>query len=242
MSTQQTFTAPQPRTAHWSSLYRTAAIVTLISVALMPVQLVVYIVWPPPATVVGFFQVFQQNALRGLLNLDLLYILNNIFLIPLYLGLHIALRKGAESLATLALATGLVGVAAYFSTNPAFEMLSLSNGYFAATTDAGRALYLAAGESMLASYTGTAFNVYYILNAVALLLFARVMFRSNVFSHTTAWAALAAGVLMLVPSSAGAPGMIFAMASLLPWAIFSVLVALRLLRLADIGDGPATRE
>ncbi len=45
--------------------------------------------------------------------------------------------------------------------------------------------------------------------------------------------ALAAGILMLVPSSAGTAGMIFAMGSLVPWAVFSVLVALRLLKLGE---------
>jgi hypothetical protein len=36
--------------------------------------------------------------------------------------------------------------------------------------------------------------------------------------------------------------MVFALGSLLPWAIFSVLVALRLLKLAKAAVGPATRE
>lgn len=217
----------------WWPLLRIAAATALVGVALMPVQLVVYIAWPPPTTVVGFFEVFQENALRGLLNLDLLYILNNLFLIPLYLALYVVLQQHGKSLMTLALASGLVGVATYFNTNPAFEMLLLSQRYAAATTDAGRALYVAAGESMLASYAGTAFNVYYILNAIALLLIAPVMLRCNVFNRVSGWMALAAGILMLVPSSAGTAGMIFAMGSLVPWAVFSVLVALRLLKLGE---------
>lgn len=230
--------SPVPVESAWRPLLRVAAVTALVGVALIPVQLVIYIAWPPPATVTGFFHVFQRNVLLGLLNLDLLYIVNNLLLIPLYLALYIALRQHGRSLMTLALALGLVGVAAYFNTNPAFEMLVLSTRYAAATTDAGRALYLAAGEAMLASYTGTAFNVYYILNAIALVLIAPVMLRSKVFSRLTGWMALAAGVLMLVPSSAGMPGMLFAMGSLLPWAAFSLLAARTLWQQGGNGDGP----
>ena len=53
-------------------------------------------------------------------------------------------------------------------------MLSLSARYAAATADAQRERLLAAGEAMLATYTGTAFVVYYVLNGAALLLLAVV--------------------------------------------------------------------
>jgi hypothetical protein len=43
---------------------------------------------------------------------------------------------------------------------------------------------------------------------------------------------LLAGALMVLPASAGTIGLAFALASLVPWAVFSVLVARRLLWLA----------
>jgi hypothetical protein len=112
-----------------------------------------------------------------------------------------------------ALAIGLVGIAAYFASNTAFE--------------------LAAGQAMLAIYQGSASNVYYVLNAIALLLISTVMLRSNIFSKVTAYWGILAGVLMLVPSTAGTIGIAFAFASLVPWAIFSVLIARRLFRLGS---------
>ena len=48
---------------------------------------------------------------------------------------------------------------------------------------------------------------------------------------------LAGAVLMVVPSNFGTVGLVFALASLLPWSVFAVLVWRRLLRLA----GPAVR-
>jgi len=86
----------------------------------------------------------------------------------------------------IALILGLVATAVYFASNTAFEMLSLSNQYAAATTDAQRSIVMAAGQAMLAIYQGTAFDVSYVLSAVALLIISVIMLRSNVFSKVTA--------------------------------------------------------
>jgi hypothetical protein len=48
----------------------------------------------------------------------------------------------------------LVGIMAFIVARPAFEMLSLSDGYAAATSDAQRSAYLAAGEATLAVFPG----------------------------------------------------------------------------------------
>jgi hypothetical protein len=86
-------------------------------------------------------------------------------------------------------------------------------------------MLLGAWQAMLATYKGTAFDVYYVLSAIALLLFAGVMLKSRIFPKATAYAGLLAGVLMVVPSTAGTLGTMFALAALLPWMAFCVLVA-----------------
>jgi hypothetical protein len=57
-----------------------------------------------------------------------------------------------------------------------------------------------------------------------------------VFNKVTASFALASGLLMSIPSTAGTIGMIFALASLVPWAAFSILAVLRLLTLSANKD------
>jgi len=205
---------------------------TVVMVAIIPIQILVYTIYPPPDTVLGFFTLFQKSWLLGLLSMDLLYILNNMLLGLIYLALYLALKRHGESLMTIALMLGLLGIAAYFPSNTAFEMLSLSNQYAAAATETQRALFLSAGEAMLAIYIGTAFNVYYVLNAAALLIFAVMMLRSDVFSKATGYAGLIAGILMIIPSTAGTLGLIFALASLVPWTVFSVLIARRFFALS----------
>ena len=90
---------------------------------------------------------------------------------------------------------------------------------------------LATGDGMLATWTGTAFEVYYFFNLATLLIFAVLMYRSAVFTRATAVWGLVAAALMAVPSNFGTVGLIFAMASLVPWAVFAVLVARRLFTL-----------
>ena len=60
----------------WKSLYKLGGIAALIGAAIVPIQMVVFIAWPLPALdapVTEWFALLQDNPLRGLLNLDLLY-------------------------------------------------------------------------------------------------------------------------------------------------------------------------
>lgn len=216
----------------WRNLFKAGGVAGIVMLVIMLVQVVVFILWPPPQTVQGFFNLYQQNKLLGLLSMDLLYLLNNALLIVIYLALFAALKKESESAMLVALALGLVGIAAYYASNTAFEMLSLSSQYAAASSNAQLFLLLGAGEAMLATYKGTAFDVYYVLNAITLLMMARVMLRSNIIGRGIARAGLIAGILMIIPSTAGTIGLIFSFASLVPWAIFLILLIPKFFRLA----------
>lgn len=219
----------------WKDLYKVGGVVALISLSLIPIQIIILIVWPSPDTVAGFFAVFQDNWFLGLLNLDLLYMLSMALVVLIYLALYAALRRASQSLMAIALTLGLVGIAVYFASNTSFEMLSLSNQYAAATTDAQRSVLLAAGEAMLAIYKGTAFDVSYVLGAVVVLIVSVVMLRSNIFSKMTAYMGMLAGVLMLVPSTAGTIGLTLALACLVPTAIWLILIARRFFQLGHPG-------
>ncbi|RJX29193.1 MAG: hypothetical protein C4554_01250 [Dethiobacter sp.] len=153
----------------------------------------------------------------------------------MYLAFYFSLKRINESLMVIALLFGFLGIAAYLSSNTAFEMLSLSNLYYNATLETTRAMYLAAGQAMLSTWQGTAFDTYYVLNAITLIIIASVMFKSSVYSKNTATIGLISGVLMVIPSTAGTSGFIFALASLIPWTIFAILVAIKFLQLGDIG-------
>jgi hypothetical protein len=215
--------------SRWKGLYITGGLAAFSMLVLIIIQIIVLAIWPPPTTVEGFFSLFQKSWLLGLLSLDLIYILDSILQILIFLAVYFVLRKTGESSMLVGLIFGLVGIGAYFASNTAFEMLSLSHQFAAATTEAQKAMILSAGQGMLETYKGTAFDIYYVLNAIVLFIFSGVMLRSQLFGIATAYLGFIAGILMIIPSSAGMIGLYFALASLIPWAIWLVLVGKRLL-------------
>lgn len=225
----------------WKALHRVGGAAAIATVALIPIQLAVFIAWPPPTTVAGFYAMFEQNALVGLLALDLLLMVSWLLAALVFLGIYVALRRASPSLMAIATVLELVAVAMYFSSNTAFSMLTLSGQYAAAGTDAERSVLIGAGQAMLALYTGTAFNVSYVLSGVAVLIAGVVSLRSGIFGRAASYAMIVYGVLQL-PPTAGAVGLVFSILSLVPMVAWLILVARRLLQLAGASDGPMLRE
>jgi hypothetical protein len=224
----------------WSGLVLTGAWVALASVVLIVVQVAIYLLWPTPETTRGLFEVLIQNPLRGLLALDLLYIVSNLLAYLLYFALSAVLWRVSRSAVVIALAFGVLGMAAYMASPRPVEMLMLAQAYAEADA-AGQLALLATGEGMRATWMGTAFDIYYLFNLVTLLILAVLMYRSEVFTKATAVWGLVAATLMAVPSNFGTVGVVFAMASLVPWAVFAVLVARRLFALAASVRSRGTR-
>lgn len=213
-------------------LYRVAQFLALAMLTIIPLQIIIYVMAPPPDTVKGLFELFQQNPFLGLLSLDFLYLFNNLITVVIYLALFVLLFHERPVVVLLALIFGLIGIACYYPSNPAFEMLTLSNLYVQALPEQ-QMIYLAAGEALMAGYTGTTFDVYYVLSTLCLLLFAYTLIKSPQFKKSVGLWGLASGFFMIVPSSAGLLGMIFSLLSLIPWVIFVALLMIRFKRFAD---------
>ena len=226
--------------ANWRLLYRAGGVAALITAVLIPLQIVVFVAWPPPleGTAIDWFALFQDNWLLGLLSLDLFLIVDYVLLVPIVLALYITLRQISAPLMAVATALYFVAIAAYFESNTAFEMLSLSNQYAAATTGAQRAMYLAAGQAMLATFEGTAFHVSYVLASVAGIMIGAVMVRSKVFGRVAAYALIVGDVIGLglyVPLL----GVLLSVISVPVLWIWYVLIARRLIQL---GSGASEEE
>ncbi len=216
--------------SNFKNLYKLGGAAALITAVIMPVQIIIYISFPPPSTVIGFFTLFQDNSLLGLLALDLLIIVDQILLIPIILALYAALRRANESFMAIALTIYIVGIVTYFTSNTVLEMLSLSSQYAAATTESQRSLLLAAGQVMLSIYEGTAFSLSYILLAFGGIIISAVMLRSNIFSKVTAYSGILAGVIALglfVPKI----GIFISIFSILFYEIWYILIARKLFQL-----------
>jgi len=220
----------------WRELYKIGGSAAMITFVLILIAIISHIVWTPPAwtpgTAIDWFIRFQDNWLLGLLGLDLMIVISLVLGVPLYLALYFALRRASESTMIIATAIAMLGTVLHLTSNTAFEMLSLSQGYAAAATDAQKTMFLAAGEAVLASYYGTAFHVSYILGYIAKIIIGGVMLRSIVFSKATAYMGILAGITGLafyLPMI----GLLFSIASVLLIAIWYVMIARGLFKLGQ---------
>lgn len=223
-------------------LYRLGAWAALVTLALIPVQVAIFAVHPPPTTVPGHFAALHEHPLLGLANLDLLYLVTMLLVVLINVAIYGVLRRISPAWMLLALVLATLSSAIFFASGAAFEMLALADRYHAAATGAERTILLAAGEAVLARYQGTAYDVSYVLSAFPAVIVALVMLRSSVFSRANGWFGLITGGMMVLPPTVGLAGRIAAFASLAPLVVWLVLVALRLFRLGAAPGRPLERE
>ncbi len=142
----------------------------------------------------------------------------------------------------IAITLALLGIGIFLATNNPLSMLSLSNQFAAATTDAERATFLAAGQAMLASTsqrTVGGFNMGLFLVSVAGLIISSVMFQSNSFSRATAYVGVLAYGLSLTDylREALTSSALVTLLVIIPYTlllvIWFVLVGLRLYQLGN---------
>ena len=160
-----------------SELSKPIKITSLISILLMlvliPIQIFIYSMFTPETETLKIIELLHENAILGLISLDLFYVINSVLLIVIYTTMFFITKKENNQLAILAFVLGLVGLASYFPTNPMIEMYNFSVAYF--SSGSNQSSILSSAEAVMSSYSGTAFVVYYILNGLSLLLFSFIM-------------------------------------------------------------------
>jgi hypothetical protein len=209
-------------------------IAALVILLIIPVQITVFALFPPPETTIGFFELFHENWILGLLSLDFLYYINNGLLVLVYLGLFTSLRNVDFATMLIAVIIGLTGIGVYYASTVGFEMLSISKQYYSTESIEIKQQLLSVGHGLIVSYKGTAFDVYYVFNAITLLLISKIMYKSKDFGKSSATWGMIAGIFMIIPSTAGSIGLIFSLNSLIPWIVFSILIGRKLIQLSKL--------
>jgi len=193
---------------------------------IIPIQIVVFSIFPIPNSIDKWFELMNHNLIVGLFHSDLLILINNILISVIYLALFYSMVNDKNrSYLILALVLGYIGIAAYISSNKTFELIGLAGKYANVINENDKVMLLAAGQVMISSWQGTAFDVYYVLNGITLLILSITMIKSEVYTRSTAIFGLIAAVLMTVPSTAGIVGLVFSLLSLVPWYIFTIKYA-----------------
>jgi hypothetical protein len=224
----------------YKSLYKLSGAAALIVAVLTVSEVIGLTFYPQPSTVSGWFSLFQSNKIIGLLDYWGLEFPMYVMYTMVFLALYVVLRKANESYMAIAMTFALLGIGVFFATNNPFSMLSLSNQYAAATTDAERSTFLAAGQAVLANTNQRAvggFNMGLFLVSIAGLIVSSVMLQSDSFSKLTAYVGILANALSLVDylREALTSSVTIALLVILPYALLLViwfaLVGQRLYRL-----------
>lgn len=229
--------------SRWKSLYKIGGVAAFIAAVLLLAEIIVFIIWPQPNTVAGYFVLFQNSKLIGLLDFYLLEFFAYVLFVPIFLAISIAIRRGNESYITLALTFAITGVAVFLATNNPFSMLSLSNQYSAATTAVQKELCLAAGQAILINTNQRAvegFNMGFLLLSTAGMTISILMLRNKTFNKVIAYAGILTFAISLVDyirvvfmPSISLLLIIIAAASGLLILIWLVLIGKRLLKLGQ---------
>jgi len=211
----------------YHSLYKIGGAAALFAAVLILGDVVVLALHPPPATIHDWFMLFQSHSIIGLLDLWGIEVLMYLMFTMMFLATYMVLRTTNQSLMIIALTFALLGIGVFFATNNPFSMLSLSNQYAIATTDAERSTFLAAGQALLSHTNQRAvggFNMGLFLVSVAGLIISSVMFQSHAFGRSTAFVGMLAHTLSLADylRQALTPSAIVALLVILPNALLLV--------------------
>ena len=200
-----------------------------------------------PANALEWFQVLQDYPYVGLSWLGLRDLVNYLLVGLFFLALYVALKAYSPSLTSVAIVSTLLSIGVYLSTNQAFALWGLSHKFTDAITGAERAMYLAAGESLLAIHNpaglpdlGAGPHISLFLIFIAGLLFSVVMLRSIIFTKTTAVMGLLMNIfgLLFFPLLVFAPDFHWIAPTVsAPFRmIWYVMSAIQLLRLAKVSS------
>ncbi|HZD60635.1 MAG TPA: DUF4386 family protein [Anaerolineae bacterium] len=204
----------------YKSLYILGGVAALIAAVLILSEVIVIAFYPQPSTISGWFMLFQSSRIIALLDFWGLEVPMYAMFTIVFLAFYFVLRKVNEGRMAIAMTFALLGIGIFLATNNPFSMLSLSNQYAAATTDAQRSTFLAAGQALLVNTNQRAvggFNMGLFLVSVAGLMVSSIMFQSSSFSRLTAYVGILANALSLAD---------YLRQALTPSAIITLLVIL----------------
>jgi len=189
----------------WESIYTLGAVAALIALTGILLDVIIGNITGGnlsalPQTAIDRFVQFQENKFLGLYNLDLLNVVNQLIMIPVYFALYAAHRNVNKSYGLFALIIFLFGSVIMVANNTALPMYELSHNYFATSFESQKAFYAAAGEAMLArgAHGSSGIFIGFFIPNLAGFIMSIVMLKGRVFSKTNSWLGIIGSVLMML--------------------------------------------
>jgi hypothetical protein len=229
---------PDPR---WNDLYRIGGFAFFGIGVLVIFAVIAFFIWPYEpgnASTAAVFEMLQNDRIGGLISLDLPMFVLILFNMIGLLALYVALKPVNESYALIALALGLVSAASVIPARPLVELVVLSDQYAVAGSAVEQNRLLAAGETLLLLFSGTAWLVQTLLLGISTIISSLLKLRSPFFSKATAYSGLLAGTLALgvvVPNLA----VLFLFGNTIIGIVWCFLVSRDLLRMVRVQGSEA---
>jgi hypothetical protein len=179
---------------NWVKLFKTGSISAMLIALLMVGEIFVYALIPNSDNPIEIFELFQRNAFAGLLFFDLLGIISYLLFIPFMISLYKVMEKENPVLLSVGTILFFIGITVFIANNTGLSVLSLSNQYKAATSEEEKAMLMAACKTMITLFDVNAFMVSYVIVSLAWSMISYAMVRSKIFSRSTAYFGLLAGL------------------------------------------------
>jgi hypothetical protein len=214
--------------------FRWGAISCILVAFSIFLAIVAYMIWPyiagvdPPSVIL---QKLHQDRLGTLMALDLpmllIMMLNIIPIIATYHALRIV--HGPAALTSLLL--GLIAIVLVIPTRPLVELVNLSEMFVRASSDSEREVYLAATQTYLGLFSGTAWCVQTVLFALWGVINGTLMLKSQVFGRLKGWIGIILSLFAL-PFWVPGVGVIFLFVNTIGTIVWYPMVAISFLRLS----------
>lgn len=189
----------------WKSIYKLGGVATIIVLIGVFIDVIIGNITGGdlsalPQTAIDRFTQFHNNPFLGLYNLDLLNIINQMILIPVYFALYATHRNVNKSYSLLALIIFLFGSVIMVANNTALPMYELGHKYFATAIESHKSFYAAAGEAMLArgAHGSAGIFIAFFIPNVAGLIMSMVMLKAGIFSKINSWLGIIGSILIML--------------------------------------------
>ena len=177
----------------WQKFYQAGAVAALLIVLAGLLDILIMFLpgistSPGARTVVDWYALLQSQWFLALRDMGLLNMITIFCSVMVFFALYGMHRRLSSLAATLALILVCMGAAIYIANNTALPMLTLSQHYAAATSESQKALWVSAGQALLAreDLTAGAFPGFFFVE-IAGALIAWVALRGGVFRRWEAW-------------------------------------------------------
>jgi len=178
----------------WKGIYRVGGICLFLSgIIFITVAILSMILGPAPSSAESYLQSMASNILVAELNFGL-YALSDFLFLPVLLALFLSLKQIHKN--AMLIAAGLMALYVIFDFGitemNSLTLVSLTQNYAAATTDAQRSTILASAGYALATLPIATFCSYFV-SSIGLIIVGLVMLK-GIFNKPTALLAIAAGI------------------------------------------------